>query len=197
MDNSQQYQYALPYNQGNVTNPYPPTPTNTQINPPTPTNQLPYQQPYSPSGFQPTKRIEESYIENIIRLNRGKLGTFYMTYSDSNEWRDRVYKGVIEAAGGNNTFEFAWKIARPNATVFVVAMYEQAQVLPLEKMYGKNLTFKTGGVDAIYCDKLLQLISENKISTDFLISKTFAFSDIEKAYEEFQQKHIYKIALKF
>ena len=105
--------------------------------------------------------------------------------------------GVIEAAGGNNTFEFAWKIARPNATVFVVAMYEQAQVLPLEKMYGKNLTFKTGGVDAIYCDKLLQLISENKISTDFLISKTFAFSDIEKAYEEFQQKHIYKIALKF
>lgn len=99
MDNSQQYQYALPYNQGNVTNPYPPTPTNTQINPPTPTNQLPYQQPYSPSGFQPTKRIEESYIENIIRLNRGKLGTFYMTYSDSNEWRDRVYKGVIEAAG--------------------------------------------------------------------------------------------------
>lgn len=105
--------------------------------------------------------------------------------------------GVIEAAGGNNTFEFAWKIARPNATVFVVAMYEQAQVLPLEKMYGKNLTFKTGGVDAIYCDKLLQLISENKISTDFLISKTFAFNDIEKAYEEFQQKHIYKIALKF
>lgn len=54
-----------------------------------------YSSPYGPlSGF-----IEESYIENILRLNKGKVGTFYFTYTDSNEWRDRVYKGVIEAAG--------------------------------------------------------------------------------------------------
>lgn len=102
MDNIQQtYKYAVPYNQGSVPQPYPPTPTQQQPTPPTPTQQpqYPYQQPYSPNPFTPTKKIEESYIENIIRLNRGKLGTFYMTYSDSNEWRDRVYKGVIEAAG--------------------------------------------------------------------------------------------------
>ena len=101
MDNTQQtYKYALPYTQGNISQPYPPTPPVTQqITPPTPQTQYPYQQPYSPTPFTPTKRFEESYIENIIRLNRGKLGTFYMTYSDSNEWRDRVYKGVIEAAG--------------------------------------------------------------------------------------------------
>ena len=101
MDNSQQsYKYALPYTQGSVTQPFPPNPTTQQpLNPPTPNTQIPYNQPYSPNPFTPTKRVEESYIENIIRLNRGKLGTFYMTYSDSNEWRDRVYKGVIEAAG--------------------------------------------------------------------------------------------------
>lgn len=102
MDNIQQnYKYALPYTQGNVTPSYPPTPTQQQLTPPTPNiqQQIPYQQPYSPNPFPPTKRTEESYIENIVRLNRGKLGTFYMTYSDSNEWRDRVYKGVIEAAG--------------------------------------------------------------------------------------------------
>lgn len=96
MDNNQQiYKYALPYTQGNTTQPYPPQ----QISPPNPSTQIPYQQPYSSNPYTPTKRIEESYIENIVRLNRGKLGTFYMTYSDSNEWRDRVYKGVIEAAG--------------------------------------------------------------------------------------------------
>ena len=101
MDNTQQtYKYALPYSQGNVNQPYPPTPSiSQQITPPSPTTQIPYQQPYSPNPFTPTKRVEESYIENIVRLNRGKLGTFYMTYSDSNEWRDRIYKGVIEAAG--------------------------------------------------------------------------------------------------
>ena len=100
MDNTQQtYKYALPYTQGSITQPYPPTPPQQQIIPPNPSTQIPYQQPYSPYPYNPPKRFEESYIENIIRLNRGKLGTFYMTYSDSNEWRDRVYKGVIEAAG--------------------------------------------------------------------------------------------------
>ena len=31
---------------------------------------------------------------------------------------------VIEAAGGDDTFEMAWRIARPNATVVLSAMYE-------------------------------------------------------------------------
>ena len=100
MDNIQQnYKYALPYPQGTINQPYPQNPNQTPLTPPNPSPQIPYQQPYSPYPYNPPKRIEESYIENIIRLNRGKLGTFYMTYSDSNEWRDRVYKGVIEAAG--------------------------------------------------------------------------------------------------
>lgn len=100
MDNTQQpYKYALPYSQNAMPQPYPPSAQPQQPTPPSPTQQVPYQQPYSPNPFPQNKRIEESYIENIIRLNRGKLGTFYMTYSDSNEWRDRVYKGVIEAAG--------------------------------------------------------------------------------------------------
>lgn len=55
---------------------------------------------------------------------------------------------VLEVAGSRETFEMAWMIARPNAVVGIVAMYEEDQVLPLPKMYGKNLTFKTGGVVA-------------------------------------------------
>ena len=61
---------------------------------------------------------------------------------------------VLEIAGGVDTFQTAWKIARPNAIVCIVAMYEQPQVLPLPDMYGKNLIFKTGGVDAADCEKI-------------------------------------------
>lgn len=43
--------------------------------------------------------LEESFIENILRLNRGKVGTFYFTYENNNEWNAKVYKGVVEAAG--------------------------------------------------------------------------------------------------
>ena len=43
--------------------------------------------------------LEQSYIENILRLNKGKLATLYFSYPDSVEWRDRKYTGIIEAAG--------------------------------------------------------------------------------------------------
>ena len=106
--------------------------------------------------------------------------------------------GVIECAGGDNTFDMAWKIARPNSVVAVVAMYEKDQIIPLPRMYGKNLIFKTGGVDAIHCKKLIDLISERKINTDFLITSTFSLDDILKAYDLFKDKeaNCLKIAVK-
>ena len=104
---------------------------------------------------------------------------------------------VIECAGAETTFEMAWKIARPNAIIALVGLYEKNQNLPLPQMYGKNLIFKTGGVDATHSDELLKLISENKINTDFLITQTFKFEDIEKAYNFFETKPEFclKIAL--
>ena len=102
--------------------------------------------------------------------------------------RNRGADGVIECAGTSETFQLAWKIARPNAVVGVVAMYEENQILPLPEMYGKNLTFKTGGVDANKCDKLIKLIEEQKISTDFLITHTFKLGEILEAYKLFEEK---------
>ena len=67
-------------------------------------------------------------------------------------------------------------------------MYEKPQILPLPEMYGKNLTFKTGGVDAIHCQEILELISQGKISTDFLITHKFPFNEIEKAYKLFANR---------
>lgn len=96
---------------------------------------------------------------------------------------------VIEAAGGKDTFQTAWKIARPNAIVALVAMYDKAQSLPLPEMYGKNLIFKTGGVDANHCKELVKLISEGKISTNFMITHKFSFDEIQKAYDVFENKH--------
>lgn len=95
---------------------------------------------------------------------------------------------VIEVAGGEGTFELAWRSARPNAVVTIVALYEKEQVLPLPWMYGKNLTFKTGGVDAYDCDIIMQLISEGKIDTTHLITHRFPLGRIQDAYDLFAQK---------
>lgn len=42
---------------------------------------------------------EQSYIENILRLNKGKLATVYMTFENNREWNAKIFKGIIEAAG--------------------------------------------------------------------------------------------------
>lgn len=92
---------------------------------------------------------------------------------------------VIEAAGGEDTFEQAWRLARPNAVVTIVAMYESDRILPLPRMYGKNLVFKTGGVDGSKCDEIISLIAAGRLNTLPLITHTFAFAEIERAYELF------------
>lgn len=50
-------------------------------------------------SITPPPIIDQSYVENILRLNIGKLGTFYFTYTGSSDWRDRIYKGILEQAG--------------------------------------------------------------------------------------------------
>ena len=62
-----------------------------------------YYNPVYPNGYvdngSTTFDDEQSYIENIIRLNKGKIGRFHMTFPDSLEWRDRVFSGIIEQSG--------------------------------------------------------------------------------------------------
>ncbi|MEW9500907.1 spore coat protein GerQ [Jeotgalibacillus marinus] len=50
-------------------------------------------------GGQSMLPTEESYIENILRLNRGKTATVYMTFENNREWNAKIFKGVVEAAG--------------------------------------------------------------------------------------------------
>lgn len=55
----------------------------------------------TPSGAAITTvpGAEESYVENILRLNRGKMATIYMTYENNREWNAKIFRGIIEAAG--------------------------------------------------------------------------------------------------
>lgn len=46
--------------------------------------------------------MEQSYIENILRNNIGKKVRVHASFSDSIEWRDRVFVGLIERAGRDN-----------------------------------------------------------------------------------------------
>ena len=65
------------------------------------------------------------------------------------------------------------------------------------EMYGKNLTFKTGGVDGCDCEETLRLIAEGKIDTEPLITHTYPLRRIAEGYELFEKKRdgVIKVAV--
>ena len=104
---------------------------------------------------------------------------------------------VLEVAGTGESFSLAWQCARPNGIVTLVALYDGPQTLPLPEMYGKNLTFKTGGVDGCDCAEILARIGLGELDTTPLITHTFPLKDIESAYDLFEHRRdrVIKIAI--
>ena len=80
----------------------------------------------------------------------------------------------------------------------MVALYDRPQILPLPDMYGKNLTFKTGGVDGCDCAEILSLIERGLIDTTPLITHRYSLEEIEEAYRMFENREegVIKIAVK-
>lgn len=138
------------------------------------------------------RNFVKQHYPNVLLTTPDECKDFVKNNSDHGG-ADRV----LEVAGGKDTFQLAWRTARPNAIVTVVALYNEAQTLPLPDMYGKNLTFKTGGVDGCDCEEVLQLIEEGKIDTTPLITHRFPLSRIAEAYSLFENKEdgVIKVAI--
>lgn len=89
-----QYQQQQGYQQQPAYQPQMPTSAGSQQQIPMPIS-APTTGPQVP-GMLP---VEQSYIENILRLNKGKLATVYTTFENNSEWNAKIFKGIIEAAG--------------------------------------------------------------------------------------------------
>lgn len=138
------------------------------------------------------RNFVKQHYPNVLLTTPDECEDFVKNNSDHGG-ADRV----LEVAGGKDTFQLAWRTACPNAIVTVVALYNEAQTLPLPDMYGKNLTFKTGGVDGCDCEEVLQLIEEGKIDTTPLITHRFPLCRIAEAYSLFENKEdgVIKVAI--
>jgi spore germination protein Q len=85
--------FSYPYRQQNQ--PYYPQQQQQPVPPTTSGGNMGFPQGAGGTGLP----VEQSYIENILRLNRNKLATVYMTFENNDRWNAKIFKGVIEAAG--------------------------------------------------------------------------------------------------
>lgn len=85
--------------------------------------------------------IEQSYIENILRLNRGKLATVYATFENNSQWNAKKWVGTIEAAGRDHLIlsdpETGQRLLLPMVYLDYVTFNEEIEYNP---------TFSTGGL---------------------------------------------------
>jgi len=75
----------------------------------------------SPPGVGGNSYLEQniSYAETILNMNKGKKVKVYTSFSDSIEWRDRIFEGILETWGRdfflisdkkNNKWYMVWAI---------------------------------------------------------------------------------------
>ena len=98
----------------------------------------PYNKPYQNINSEVYE--EQSYIENILRLNKGKVANVYASYPDSVEWRDRIFKGVIEQAGRDHLI-----ISDPSTGTWYLILIIYINYVTFEEPINYNPSFASKG----------------------------------------------------
>ena len=128
-------------------------------------------------------RFVREYYSDALVTEPEVCRDFALHHSD----RGRA-DAALEAAGAVDTLRLPWECVRPKVVVTAVAFYDRPQTLLLADMYGKNLTWKSGGVDACKDAYLVQLISEGKLDPTPLFNKEYTLNEIAQVYEDFAVK---------
>ena len=73
--------------------------------------------------------LEQSFIENILRLNKGKFVSVYCTFENNSEWNAKIFDGIIQAAGRDHVIlserDSEKRVLIPMVYVDYVVFYEE------------------------------------------------------------------------
>lgn len=75
--------------------------------------------PAYPNQNMTYRNFETSYIENILRLNLGKIATVYMNFENS-QWGSKIFKGELVGAGRDHIL---LKDNQTNITYLLLRVY--------------------------------------------------------------------------
>jgi len=103
---------------------------------------------------------------------------------------DRVKSAVNFEVGSMKVLDLAFRAVRRSGTVTIVGVYGSPyDNFPMHRIFDKGLTIKQGQAPVLnYIDHLIDLVKEEKVVLDDIITHTMPLSEAAKGYEIFQKK---------
>ncbi len=103
---------------------------------------------------------------------------------------DKVKATINFEKGSIKVLETCFKAVRRNGTVSIVGVYGTPfDNFPLHRMFDKGITIKQGQAPVLnYIDHLIDLVKEEKVVLDDIISHTLPLSEVSHAYDIFKNK---------
>lgn len=144
--------------------------------------------------YSPSKIIMVDLDENRLEESKRFGATHTVISKDSAAAIKEIMditggRGVdvaIEAAGFPATFDICQRVLAPGAHLANVGVHGKSVDLQLQDLWIKNVTITTGLVSTSSTPMLLKTLATDKINVDDLVTHTFKFKDVLKAYDTFQ-----------
>lgn len=115
-------------------------------------------------------------------------------------WMDKVKATINFEKGSIKVLEMCFEAVRRMGTVSIVGVYGSPyDNFPLHRMFDKGITIKQGQAPVLnYIDHLIELVKEEKVVLDDIITHTLPLADAAKGYEMFDEKtdNCVKVVLK-
>jgi S-(hydroxymethyl)glutathione dehydrogenase/alcohol dehydrogenase len=113
---------------------------------------------------------------------------------------DRIKATVNFEKGSTKVLEMCFEAVRRSGTVSILGVYgSPSDNFPLFRIFDKGLTIKQGQAPVLnYIDKLIELVIQEKVVLDDIITHTLPLSEVSHAYKIFDEKddNCVKVVLK-
>ena len=103
---------------------------------------------------------------------------------------DKIKSAVNFEVGSMKILDLCFEAVRRSGTVTIMGVYGSPyDNFPMHRIFDKGITIKQGQAPVLnYIDHLIDLVKEEKVVLDDIISHTLPLSEAAKGYEMFQKK---------
>jgi S-(hydroxymethyl)glutathione dehydrogenase/alcohol dehydrogenase len=103
---------------------------------------------------------------------------------------DKAKAAVNFEIGSMKVLDMAFKAVRRSGTVTIMGVYGSTyDNFPMHRIFDKGLTIRQGQAPVLnYIDHLIDLVKEEKVVLDDIISHTLPLSEVARGYEIFDKK---------